>query len=56
MKTKPNQSELEREAIDAVKDLESGTGIKVKSGLKAGGGAGGIGKGGGNQPLYGIST
>lgn len=39
-------------AIDAVKDLEHATGVKVQTGLKAGAG-GGKGGGGSEQPLYG---
>ncbi|MEQ1503837.1 MAG: hypothetical protein ABMB14_16470 [Myxococcota bacterium] len=52
MKIKPNQDRLVEDAIDTVKALESDTGVKVKTGLRAGGGAGG-GKGGVVTPLYG---
>lgn len=51
---KSQKSEIDA-AIDAVKDLESATGVKIKSGLKAGIGGGG-GKGGTYQPLYGAPT
>lgn len=52
MKIAKVQSEKIAEAVEAVKDLESKTGVKVKSGLRAGGG-GGKGLGGVAQPLYG---
>ncbi|MEZ4241275.1 MAG: hypothetical protein R3F59_34980 [Myxococcota bacterium] len=51
---KPQQTDV-KDAIDAVKDLESNTGVKIRSGLRAGGG-GGTGKGGTYQPLYGAPT
>lgn len=55
MKVVKAQCQQVSDAIDAVKDLESKTGVKVKSGLRAGAGAGG-GKGGIAQPMYGVPT
>ena len=55
MKLRQTQKKEIDAAIDAVKDLEVGTGVKVKSGLRAGGGVGG-GKGSTVQPLYGAPT
>lgn len=55
MKTKTTQQASIETAVEAVKGLESATGVKVKSGLRAGAGGGG-GKGGQYQPLYGTPT
>lgn len=52
MKNKVTQQDKVEAAIASVKELESATGVKVKSGLRAGAGGGG-GKGGQVQPLYG---
>ena len=52
---KARQTEVEA-AIAAVKELESTTGVKIRSGLKAGAGPTGGGKGGSYQPLYGAPT
>ena len=55
MKKRTVQRRQVDEAVEAVRELESETGVKVKSGLRAGDGSGG-GKGNVYQPLYGAPT
>jgi hypothetical protein len=53
MKIVKSQTKKVVEAVEAVKELENKTGVKVQTGLRAGAGGGGTGGGGVYQPLYG---
>ncbi|MEQ1571526.1 MAG: hypothetical protein ABMA64_38215 [Myxococcota bacterium] len=54
MKVKNVNAAAKAEAVEAVKSLENATGVKVQTGLRAGGGGKGGAGGGQEQPLYGV--